>query len=173
MLPYYLLIAISVLILDQITKWIVVTRLTPDAILPVIPGLLSLVRVENRGIAFGFLAGISSSLVFGLIILISAAAMGLVCYLIWKSDSASRRARTALALILGGATGNLVDRMFRGSVVDFLDFYIRGYHWYTFNLADSAIVVGAGLLLLDLLSGEAQNLDPKSASSESLSEPRP
>jgi signal peptidase II len=156
MRPVYILFASSILVLDQATKWIVVARLSPDSIVPVIPGLFSLVLVENKGIAFGLLAGLSSSVAFALIILVSAAALGLVCYLLWKSEPSARRAPAALSFILGGAFGNLVDRIFRGSVVDFLDFYVRSYHWPAFNVADSAIVVGAGILALDLFAGRKE-----------------
>ena len=150
MRPVYFVIASFVLVSDQITKWAVLARFSPDTTVPVIPGLFSLVRVENRGIAFGLLADLSSGIAFGLIVLISAAALGVVCYLLWKHEPSAKRAGAALALILGGAAGNLLDRMVRGSVVDFLDFYIRGYHWPAFNVGDSAIVVGAGILLLDV-----------------------
>ena len=153
MRPIYLLIASAIFLLDQLTKWAVVARFSPDTILPVIPGLFSLVRVENRGIAFGMLARLSSGLAFGLIILVSAAAIGLVWYLLWKAGPSAILAGTALAFILGGAAGNLVDRIIRGRVVDFLDVYVRSYHWPAFNVADSAIVAGAGLLLLDLFRG--------------------
>ena len=139
MRPIYLLIASAVFLLDQITKWAIVTRFSPDTILPVIPGLFSLVRVENRGIVFGMLGRLSSGLAFGLIILVSAAAIGLVWYLLWKVEPSAILAGTALAFILGGATGNLLDRIIRGRVVDFLDVYIRSYHWPAFNVADSAI----------------------------------
>ena len=149
----YLIIAASVLALDQITKWLVLIRLSPESIVAVIPGFFSLVRVENRGIAFGMLAGLSSNLAYGLIVLVSVAALVLVCYLLWNTGPSAKRAGVALALILGGAAGNLADRMIRGSVIDFLDFYVRSYHWFTFNIGDSAIVVGAGLLALDLFWG--------------------
>ena len=153
MRPIYLLIASAIFVLDQITKWAVVARFSPDTILPVIPGLFSLVRVENRGIAFGMLGRLSSGVAFGLIVLVSAAAIGLVCYLLWKTEPSAMLAGSALACILGGASGNLLDRIVRGKVVDFLDVYVRSYHWPAFNVADSAIVVGAGLLLLDILRG--------------------
>ena len=95
MRPVYLLIASAIFVLDQITKWAVVARFSPDTDLPVIPGLFSLVRVENRGIAFGMLARLSSGLAFGLIILVSAAAIGLVCYLLWKTAPSAILAGTA------------------------------------------------------------------------------
>ncbi len=154
MRPIYLVIASAILALDQLTKLAVLERFSPDTVVTVIPGVFSLVRVENRGIAFGFLSGLSSGIALTVILAVSAAALAVVCYLLWKTDATARRASFALALILGGAAGNFTDRIIRGSVVDFLDFYVRGYHWPAFNVADSAIVVGAGLLLIDLFRGQ-------------------
>jgi signal peptidase II len=162
----YLLIAVSILVLDQIAKWAVVTRFSSDTTVTVIPGLFSLVRVENRGIAFGILGKMSSSVAFALIVAVSLAALGVISYLLWKCSPSARQAGIALSLLLGGAAGNLVDRVARGSVVDYLDFYFRDYHWYTFNIADSAIVVGAGLLALDLLWGRPAKLGAGCCSSE-------
>ena len=146
----YLLIACLVLAADQITKAVILARFSPDSVIPVIPGAFNFVRVENRGVAFGFMNEISSSFAFLLIVLVSIVAMALILYLLWKLNPAAKRAGIAFGLILGGATGNLADRLIRGRVVDFLDFYFRSYHWPAFNVADSAIVVGAGLLALDL-----------------------
>lgn len=154
MRPIYLAIASGILVLDQLTKWAILSRFSYDTMVTVIPGLFSLVRVENRGIAFGFLSGVSSGIAFAVILAVSIAALAVVCYLLWKTAPGARRSSLALALILGGAAGNFVDRVVRGSVVDFLDFYFRSYHWPAFNVADSAIVVGAGLLLMDILRGQ-------------------
>jgi signal peptidase II len=109
------------------------------------------VRVENRGIAFGMFSEPPSSLTSIILVLVSVAAIGLVSALLWQNPSTAVRAGTGLALILGGAAGNLLDRLVRGHVVDFLDFYVGSYHWPAFNLADSAICVGAAALLWDLL----------------------
>lgn len=162
MRPLYLLIAAAVLVADQLTKWAVLDRFSPETIVTVIPGLFSLVRVENRGIAFGLLSGLSSGIAFTVILAVSMAVLGVICYLLWKTAPDARRASAALALILGGATGNFADRIVRGRVVDFLDFYIRDYHWPAFNIADSAIVIGAGLLLMDLFRRQ----HPKPVASE-------
>jgi signal peptidase II len=157
----YLLIASAVLALDQIAKWLVAGRFSFDTSVTVIPGLFSLVRVENRGVAFGMLSGASSGLALTVIILVSVVALGVICYLLWKNDASAWRTGIALALILGGATGNLIDRIARGRVVDFLDFYFRDYHWPAFNVADSAIVVGAGLLIIDLFWGRVPQAPPR------------
>ena len=101
-----------------------VQHFSDDTTITIIPGLFSLVRVENRGVAFGFLSGLSSSTGLVIILGISLAALTVVCFLLWKTAPAARRTGIALALILGGAVGNLIDRV-TGSVVDFLDFYVE------------------------------------------------
>ncbi|OFW10548.1 MAG: signal peptidase II [Acidobacteria bacterium RIFCSPLOWO2_12_FULL_59_11] len=147
----YLLAASAVLVLDQITKAVILARFSKETMIPVIPGLFRLVRVENRGMAFGLLADSSSGFLFGLLVVLSVAALCLVSFLLWRNPLSPAYSAAGLALILGGAAGNLVDRIARGKVVDFLDFYIGSYHWPAFNVADSAIVIGAGILLLELL----------------------
>ena len=151
------LIAGLVLLLDQATKAIVVARFAPDTVVPVIPGLFRLVRVENTGMAFGLLNDSPSPLVFVLLTLVSAVILGFVAYLLWSNQTPSALGGFGLALILGGAAGNVVDRLARGKVIDFLDFYLGQHHWPAFNVADSAIVVGAGLLVIDLLRGRTSN----------------
>ena len=157
----YLLIASAIVALDQITKWLVAERFTFDTSVTVISGLFSLVRVENRGVAFGMLSGLTSRMAMTAIVLISVAALGAICYLLWKIEDAAWRTGIALSLILGGAAGNLIDRIARGRVVDFLDFYFREYHWPAFNIADSAIVVGAGLLIIDQFWGKCAQAPPR------------
>ncbi|MGH9784704.1 MAG: signal peptidase II [Terriglobia bacterium] len=143
------LLAGLVLLLDQATKAIVVERFTAQTAIPVIPGLFRLVLVENTGMAFGLLNDSPSPVVFGLLTLISAALLGFVAYLLWTNQTPLTLGGFGLALILGGAAGNVMDRLARGKVIDFLDFYIGSYHWPAFNVADSGIVIGAALLLLD------------------------
>jgi signal peptidase II len=152
------LIAGLVLLLDQATKAIVVERFTAQTAIPVVPGLFRLVLVENTGMAFGLLNDSTSPLVFALLTLVSAALLGFVAYLLWTQQTPSAVGGFGLALILGGAAGNVVDRLARGKVIDFLDFYIGSHHWPAFNLADSGIVIGAALLLLDLF--RARTADP-------------
>jgi signal peptidase II len=162
----YLIVASAVLVLDQLTKRIVVAQFDPNTVVPVIPGLFRLVLVENRGMAFGLFADSGSNAAFVILLLFSAAALGFVGFLLWRSHLPSRASAIGLALILGGAAGNFLDRLMRGTVVDFLDFYVRTYHWPAFNLADSAIVVGAGILLLDLFWGRDAKLNPDCVPSE-------
>lgn len=161
----HFLIAAAVLVLDQITKAIITARFAPDTVIPVIPELFRLVLVENRGIAFGLFADSDSKWALALLLLFTGAALGFVGYLLWANPTLGRLSGTGLALVLGGAAGNFLDRLLRGSVVDFLDFYVGEHHWPAFNLADSAIVVGAGLLLLDLVAGHPKPA-PDGVSSE-------
>src|SRR3989338_3010440 len=142
------LIAGLVLLLDQAAKAVIVARFSMYTVVPVIPGFFRLVRVENPGMAFGLFSDSSSPLAFWLLTLVSVAVLGVVAFLLWKNQPSSALGGVGLALILGGAAGNGVGRLARGKVIDFLDFYIGRHHWPAFNLADSAIVIGAALLLL-------------------------
>lgn len=142
-------LAVLVLAADQATKHLALLRLDEAAAVEVTP-FLNLVLVWNRGVSFGMLAGAGRAAPWVLVAL--AAAIGaFVAAWLWRE----RRAlpRLALWLVLAGAVGNIVDRLRFGAVVDFLDFHLRGLHWPAFNVADSAIVVGAALLLLDGLLG--------------------
>jgi signal peptidase II len=107
--------------------------------------------VENRGAAFGLFAESPSEWKIAVLVLFSLVALVVVSALLWKNSHAMTTTGVGLALILGGALGNLWDRLVSGQVVDFLDFYVGNYHWPAFNLADSAIVVGALLLVSEIL----------------------
>jgi signal peptidase II len=140
-----------VVLLDQVTKALVVSRLGLLDSVTVMPGLLSLTHVRNSGVAFGFLN--SADFAFKQIVmavLALAALVGVGLYAV-ELPMDRRWARTGLALILGGAAGNLVDRARQGYVVDFVDAYWHGWHFWAFNVADAAITVGVAILILDLL----------------------
>ena len=147
------LIACFVLLLDQASKAVVVERFTAATAIPVIPGFFRLVLVENTGMAFGLLDDSPSPLVFAALTLVSALILGFVVYLIWTNQAPSALGGYGLAVILGGAAGNVLDRLVRGKVIDFLDFFLGEHHWPAFNVADCAIVVGAALLMIDLMRG--------------------
>lgn len=136
---------------DQITKTIVQKWIPHGAVIPVISGFFDIIHTENSGIAFSLFAGVSSSWKMVLLIAVSLALLIAVIIVALKSKEIVWETGVGLALILGGASSNLLDRIRFGQVVDFLDVYYRSYHWPTFNLADSAIVVGAGLPILELL----------------------
>lgn len=138
------------LVLDIVTKILILRFLPEGASKTVVPGLVNLTHVQNPGVAFGLLNSLGSA---GPPILIGAGLVALLVVVVYFKQTASgdKLLLWALALILGGALGNLLDRIATGSVTDFVDVYFRTHHWHTFNVADSAISVGIGLMLLDLV----------------------
>ena len=147
----FYLVAFGILALDQVTKLIIVRSLSLGQAIPVVSGLFNIVYVLNPGAAFGFLASLPAGFRNPFFILISVGAAVLIVAYHTRHLRALILPSVALGLILGGAVGNLIDRLRYGMVVDFLDFFLRGYHWPAFNVADSAISVGVGLMLLDML----------------------
>lgn len=147
----YAAIALLVLITDQVTKAVVEARIPERGVIEVIPGFFNLTDVKNGGAAFGLFADSPALWKTAVLVLISVALLATVIGVVWRTRHLSWEAGIGLPLILGGAISNLVDRIRAGRVVDFLDFYLRDYHWYTFNFADSAIVVGACLLILQVV----------------------
>ena len=147
----YFLTALVVLALDRTTKWLVEDRIELHDSLQVIPGFFRLTHVQNRGAAFGLFAESPSEWKVAVLVLFSLVALVVVSALLWRNSHSLTMTGTALSLILGGAVGNLWDRLLSGHVVDFLDFYVSSYHWPAFNVADSAIVVGAVLLVAEIL----------------------
>lgn len=144
--------ALAVLLLDQLTKLWALQRLPPGLPVPVIDGFFSLTLVMNPGLAFGMFAATPAGWRW-LVALLSIGALGvLVVVGLRMLPGGGRLTPLALGLIFGGAVGNLLDRGRFGAVVDFLDFYWRGYHWPAFNAADSAITVGVALLALRMLT---------------------
>ena len=143
-------IALAVFAADRWSKWLILTNLDANSVRPVIPGFFNLVRSENPGVAFGMFADDSGPWHTPALVLFSGIAILILAAMLWKIDRLDRLSAVGLSLIFGGAAGNVYDRVRAGTVTDFLDFYVRSYHWYVFNLADSAICVGAGLLLLSM-----------------------
>jgi signal peptidase II len=149
--------AAGVVLLDRLTKWIVETNVSFRDTLQVIPGFFDIVHAENRGVAFSILDDSSSAWRTVFLVGFSLAAILLVGGFIWRRAARMDRSSLAgFALILGGAAGNLFDRIVSGRVTDFLDFYMVGYHWPAFNVADSAIVIGSGLLLIEAFRTKRQ-----------------
>ena len=146
-----LLIALAVLLLDRITKWAIAQTIPLEDAINVIPGFFRLTHLENTGAAFSLFADSTSPFRTALLIAFSVAALVVISVLLWKDRSVFHSGNLALSLILGGAVGNLWDRVSDGKVTDFLDFYIGAHHWPPFNVADSAIVVGALLLFMRML----------------------
>jgi len=144
----YFAVITVVIVLDQLTKAMVVDSLSLYESREIIPGFFNLVYVTNSGAAFSLLADVNSPWRHYFFLTIGSAALVGLTIVYWKLRKANWLYSWALALIAGGAAGNLIDRVRFGSVIDFLDIYIGNYHWPAFNIADSAICIGAGLFLI-------------------------
>jgi signal peptidase II len=154
--PYLMLVA-ATLFLDRWTKLLIQKRFDLNESIPVIDGFFNITYVRNTGVAFGIFSSISSPAKSVLLSVFTAfAAVVVVTYSV-RSPARNRLLQVALGLILGGALGNLYDRLAYGYVVDFLEFYAGSYHWPSFNVADSAISVGVGLLAIEIIRSEAPN----------------
>jgi signal peptidase II len=149
---YQLLIAVLVVVSDRATKWLIARSIPLDGSgIQVIPHFFRITHVENRGAAFGLFAESPAAWKTSLLAALSLVAMAVIAYLLWKTGGSLNSTSIALSLILGGAAGNFWDRVVQGRVVDFLHVYIGDHVWPDFNVADSAIVVGAVLLLADIV----------------------
>ncbi|MBZ5500895.1 MAG: signal peptidase II [Acidobacteriia bacterium] len=141
----------AVVAADQATKYAVAKLTDPGELRVLIPGLLNLTHTTNPGVAFGIFADGGAPWRAPLLICFSAAVMALIVWLLATDRAGGGLGRYGMTLILGGAAGNVLDRVLRQSVTDFIDFHLGAYHWYTFNVADSAIVAGAALVLFEML----------------------
>ncbi len=159
---YFLLIAVLI-VLDQASKWLIARCVPPYSSMKIIPGFFNITHIRNRGAIFGAFSHPDRPLVFGLLTAASFMALVLVAFYFYKTPASERGLKLALSLILAGALGNLVDRIFRGYVIDFLDFYIKTRHWPFFNVADSCITIGAVLLLFFFLIRKPQCTPSSSA----------
>jgi signal peptidase II len=149
--PAEIWIAALIVAIDQATKAIVRRRFELHESIEIVPGFFSLTRVHNTGAAFGMLNDVEFPFKSAVLVLVATAALAGVALYAAMLPPAQWLARIGLAFILGGAAGNLADRLTLGYVVDFFDFYWRGWHFWAFNVADAAITVGVGLMILDLL----------------------
>ena len=143
-----LIILLLVVGLDQFTKVLTVSNFALYESLEIIPGFFSLTYLTNKGAAFGFLAGVDAAWRHYFFLILASVALVLLLIAWFRLRKEHRFYGPALALIAGGAIGNVIDRVRLGAVVDFLDFYVAGHHWPAFNVADSAISVGVVLFLL-------------------------
>ena len=143
----YLVFITVLLTIDQITKTAIFRSINPFDERSIIPDFFNLVHVRNKGAIFGFFSNADSSFIFVLLTVFSLAALGLVVYYFIKTPVSEKLMNVSLSLILAGALGNQVDRILRGYVIDFLDFNFWGWHWPSFNVADSCISTGAVLLI--------------------------
>ena len=146
-----IVMALAVVVLDQIVKAMVRSQLALHESVTVIPGFFDLTRVHNTGAAYGFLDGVDFPLKTALLACVATAALvGLTVYAV-KLDRSQRLTRTGLTLVIGGAAGNLIDRVTAGYVLDFVDLYRGDWHFWAFNVADSAITIGVALMIVELL----------------------
>lgn len=166
MRKYHIIIAASVVLLDRFTKWLVAQNIVMGDFKDVVPGLFRLTHVQNQGAAFGLFSDSPSQWKVAMLILFSVAALAVVSALLWKNGNAMNATAIALSLVFGGALGNLWDRVASGRVIDFLDFYLGSHHWPAFNIADSAIVVGALLLLSEIFLAPQESTVDSSLRSE-------
>jgi signal peptidase II len=156
----HFLLALFVVLLDRWTKRLVAAHIAMYTHIQIIPGFFRITHTENTGAAFSLFADSPSHWKTTMLISFSVVAMIVVSVLLWKQSRALTMTGIALSLILGGAVGNLCDRVASGRVVDFLLFYVKQYQWPVFNLADSAIVVGASLLVLEIIFGQPRTTSP-------------
>ena len=141
------LIVLTVVVLDQLTKWLVTGSMRLHESIPVIPDLFSLTYIRNSGAAFGILAGSHAGFRLVFFALTSVLALVLLGTIYVRLSPADWVGQVSVASIFGGAVGNLIDRIRAGEVIDFLDFSLLGHHWPAFNVADAAITVGVCLLI--------------------------
>jgi signal peptidase II len=154
---FYLLIVLAVIVLDRWSKRLVARRISLYTHIQIIPGFFRLTHTENTGAAFSMFADSPAPWKTALLIGFSLVALVVVSVLLWKNHPSQLVSGVGLSLIMGGALGNLWDRLASGRVVDFLLFYVRHYQWPVFNLADSAIVVGAGLLIVEIVFAKSHS----------------
>ena len=144
-------ITVAVFVADQVTKALVERRIPERAVVPVVRGFFNLTNSKNSGAVFGLFSESAVWWKTPVLIVISLALLAVVVSLVIRTPNLRWETSVGLSLVLGGALSNLYDRLRSGLVEDFLDFYIRTHHWATFNLADSAIVVGTGFIVVQVL----------------------
>lgn len=138
-----------VALVDQGTKWLAMDMIAAVKKTVSVTSFFNITLSYNKGVTFGMFNNHSDWMPY-ILLLVALAVCSVLLY--WLSRTASLKEALGLGFVLGGAVGNIIDRVRFGAVVDFLDFHYAGYHWYTFNIADSAIVLGVALLLLDHLA---------------------
>jgi signal peptidase II len=150
-----------IIVLDQLTKYMVVDRFRYGESVPMIPGFFSLTYIRNTGAAFGLLAHSNPAFRIPFFVVVPLVALIAIAFIFRKIPDRDLKLSSALSLVIGGAIGNLIDRVMLSYVVDFLDFHWRyEYHFPAFNVADMAICVGVGILMLDLLTQQPNTQPP-------------
>ncbi len=165
---HWFFLSVAVLALDQWTKWMIEVHLPHHATHPVVPALFNLTHVRNTGVAFGMFASPGSEASWMLSGL-GLVALALVTVYFAATPRDHRLLLASLALVMGGAVGNLIDRVASGAVTDFLDVYVGTHHWPSFNVADSAITVGIVLMALDAFRSHPRKSEDETAEAASVS----
>ena len=160
-------LSLAVVAADRVTKILLDRASEPGFQRAIIPGFLNLVHARNRGVAFSIFDGSDSPWLRGALIVFALAAVTLFAWMLETGRASTRAERWGFALVLAGAAGNLIDRVLYGSVFDFLDFHVRDWHWPAFNVADSAITIGACLIFWEMIFGKAASGDAAPASEKS------
>jgi signal peptidase II len=163
----YLLISIAVFLLDQITKRIVYQGMVQHQIIEVIPNFLNITYIHNRGAVFGWGQDLGTPYLSLLLSILSILSLAIIVTYFLRVNVNNSKLHSGLALVLGGAMGNLFDRLTNGHVIDFIDVHWFQYHWPTFNVADSAICIGVGLLLLSMSTSTSKSSREEFAESSS------
>jgi signal peptidase II len=152
------LLTLGVITLDQFTKYTITQRFRLNETIAILGGFFNLTYIRNTGAAFGILSHADPAFRIPFFVIVPIVALGAITYIFRKIPAEDVKLSTALSLVIGGAIGNLIDRVLLGYVVDFLDFHYRfEYHFPAFNVADSAICVGVGILMLDLMLAKEGN----------------
>jgi signal peptidase II len=169
---YLILIVLTVVVisLDQLTKFLILEKFHLGQTSPVICDFFNITYVQNRGAAFGILSQANPAFRVPFFIVVPMVALFSIAYVFKRIPSKDIKLSTSLSLVIAGAVGNLIDRVTLGFVVDFLDFHWRwGYHFPAFNVADSAICIGVGILMLDLVSQDLTQTPKKGSRSNASS----
>lgn len=146
-------VAVAIAALDRVSKWLLLEILEPHGGALELTAFFNLVVVWNRGVSFGLLQSGSPAMPW---ILSAFSTVVVAALVVWLSRVYARWLALGIGLVIGGAVGNVVDRLWYGAVADFFDLHLAGYHWPAFNVADSAIVAGVGILLVDALFGDRE-----------------
>ncbi len=159
---FYFLFILILLAADQLTKAIVDQKIIFGSSKSIIPGFFNLTYIRNRGAIFGFFSQSGSQLLYVMLTLASLAALAFVIFYFFKTPTSERLMLISLSLIMAGAIGNLIDRIFRGYVIDFLDFYLKKWHWPSFNVSDASITIGAFFIIFIFFFRKGLKCSPSS-----------
>ena len=159
-------VSLAVVAGDRVTKILLDRATQPGWHYSIISGFLNLVHARNRGVAFSIFADSESPWLRAGLIVLALAAVTLFAWMLATGRAGTRAERWGFALVLGGATGNVIDRILYGSVLDFLDFYVRDWHWPAFNVADSCLSIGVTLIFWEMIFGARASGGSSAASEE-------